>query len=135
MEVFWMHIQNGPNTERPKHTRPSSKMAQTKNDPRTKTAQAQNGRGLYFGPKKVFIPLPLSENNIYSPFTTQRFYCAHFAIILPYLAFFFYPFTSHFLFFYPLSSFFFCMYSTPLSLPLFIFFPQMTSADIPPGGG
>ncbi len=88
---------------------------------------------------KIYSPLPpSSENDIFPPSHDALFFNSHrglFALILPYFAFilpFYFPF-SHFL-----SPFFlFLLYFPPFSLRLFIFFPQMTSADIPPprGGG
>jgi hypothetical protein len=102
-------------------------------------------RGLYFGPKTIFIPppfwkwyfFPLSRHVVFRhPFLP---FCL-FALILPYFAFiwpFYFPF-SHFLFpfsfFFPLSSFSFTL-SPFLFFAFSFFFPQMTSADIPPLGG
>ncbi len=91
-------------------------------------------RGLYFGPKTIFIPPPPSENYISSPSRNTSFFDSHrglFALILPYFAFilpFYFPF-SNFLF----PFFLFLQHFPPFSLGLF---PQMTSADIfPPLGG
>ncbi len=78
-------------------------------------------RGLYFGPKTIFIPTPPpSENDIFSPSCHTSFLDSHrglFALILPYFAFIL-PFSSPFLIFFPLSSFFF-----PLSSIFFYIFP------------
>ncbi len=91
----------------------------------------QQFRGLYFGPKTIFIPPPPSENDIFSPSHKTLFFDSHcglFALILPYFAFIlpcFFPF-SHFLspFLIFLSPFFlFLLHFPPFSLPLFIFFP------------
>jgi hypothetical protein len=72
----------------------------------------------------------------FSPIRYMSFFDTHhglFALILLYFAFilpFYFPF-SHFL-----STFFlFHLHFPPFSLCLFIFFPHMTSADIPPPGG
>jgi hypothetical protein len=98
------------------------------------TAQAflrKSSRGLYFGPKTIFIipPPPLSKNFISPPLLTRfcDFYRAHFALILPYFAFI-YPFTSHSSFLSPLFFIFFGI-SPFFSLP-FHFSSQMTSDDI-----
>ncbi len=101
-------------------------------------------RGLYFGPKTIFI-LPLLLKMIFSPSHDMSFFrlplwpfCLNsslFCIILP----FYFPFSQ---FSFPLLSFsfyfLFLFYFPPFSLCLFIFFPQMISANIlppPPGGG
>jgi hypothetical protein len=84
------------------------------------------GRGLYFGPKTIFISPAPSENYIFPPPPTRHFstpIVAFCALILPYFSFIFSPF------------FLFLLYFLPFSLRLFIFFPQMTSADIPPPPG
>ncbi len=87
-------------------------------------------RGLYFGPKTIFIPPPPLLKMIFFPPTRHVVFYSHwgfYALILPYFAFilpFYFPF-SHFLLYFP-----------PFSLRLFIFFPQISSADIsPPQGG
>ncbi len=103
-------------------------------------------RGLYFGPKTIFIPppfwkwyfFPLSRHVVFRlpswPFClNSSLFCIHFTLFLPF---------SHFLspFFIFLSPFFlFLLHFPPFSLPLFIFFPPN---DIgwylfppPPGGG
>jgi hypothetical protein len=105
-------------------------------------------RGLYFGPKIIFIPPPTPPvNDIFFPLATRHFTTPHgglFALILPYFAIIlpFYFLFSHFLspsfplssFFFPLSSFFFYIFLFFL-FAFSYFFPQMTSADIfPPGG-
>ncbi len=88
-------------------------------------------RGLYFGPKTIFIPPPPSENDIFSPSRDTSFFDSHpglFVLFLPYFAIilpFYFPF-SHFLspFFLFLSLFFlFLLHFPPFSLRLFIFFP------------
>ncbi len=80
-------------------------------------------RGLYFGPKTIFIPPP-SENDIFSPLSEHVVFDFHrglFALILPYFAFIL-PFS--FLFSHILSPFFlFLLHFPPISLGLFIFFP------------
>jgi hypothetical protein len=94
-------------------------------------------RGLYFNLKMILIPAPLSKNYIFpllryiifvlllSPFClNSSLFCIYFTLLLPNSFFFF------------LSSFFFSI--SPFSLPLLIFFPHRTSADIfsfPRGGG
>ncbi len=92
---------------------------------------SRGDRGLYFGPKTIFIPPPPSENDIFSPSRDTSFFDSHrglFALHLAYFAFilsFYFPF-SHFLsrFFLFLSSFFLFLLHIPLfSLRLFIFFP------------
>jgi hypothetical protein len=97
-------------------------------------------RGLYFGPKTIFIPLPPSENDIFPPSCDMSFLDSQrslFDLILPYFAIilpFYFPF-SYFIspFFLLLSPFFlFLLHFLPFSLHLFIFFPQMTAADSPP---
>ncbi len=102
-------------------------------------------RGLYFRPKMIFIPPPLSGNDIFFPSRDTSFFDSHcgvFALILPYFAIilpFYFPF-SHFLspfLLFP-SPFFIFLLHFPLFLFTFsYFFPQMTSADIfpPPRGG
>ncbi len=99
-------------------------------------------RGLYFGPKTIFIPPPPSENDIFPPLARRFLTPILFSLILPYFAFilpFNFPF-SHFLshFFLFLFPFFlFLLHFPPFSLRLFIFFPPN---DIgwyfpPPTGG
>ncbi len=89
-------------------------------------------RDLYFGPKTIFIPPP-SENDIFPPSCDTVFFFYSHRAFLPILQLF-YPFTSPFLIFFPLSFFF--LYIFPLFLFAFsYFFPQMTSAYIPPQGG
>ncbi len=99
-------------------------------------------RGLYFGPKTIFIP-PLPKM-IFSPLSRHIFFqllswpfylnpslfCIYYILLLPIFSLF-----------YPLSSFLFLLFLflwhlPPVSLPLFLFFPQMLLADIfsPPGG-
>ncbi len=96
-------------------------------------------RGLYFGPKTMFIPPPLKM--IFFPLLSTRRFATPIVVFLPYILpilHLFYPFTSPFLiffalsfFFFPLSSFFFHIF--PFFLFAFsYFFPQMTSADISP---
>ncbi len=81
-------------------------------------------RGLYFGPKTIFIPPPLLKMIFFPSRDTSFFYshCGLFALILPYFAFilpFYFPF-SHFL-----STFFlFLLQFNPFSLRLFIFLPS-----------
>ncbi len=84
-------------------------------------------RGLYFGPKTIFIPPP-SENDISSPSCDMLFFDSHhglFALIIPYFAFIlplYFPFYNFFplsSFFFPLSSFF--LYIFPFFL--FLYFP------------
>jgi hypothetical protein len=98
-----------------------------------------DARGLYFGPKMIFIFPPLLKMIFCSPLATRFFYSHRglFALILPYFASilpFYFPFSHifpHSSFFFPSSSFFF--YIFPLFLFAFsYFFPQMTSADISP---
>jgi hypothetical protein len=95
----------------------------------------RTGAGVYILVQKQYLFPPPSENDIFSPFCVTFFYshCGLFALILPYFAFilpFYFPF-SHFL-----SPFFlFLLHFPPFSLRLFIFFPQMTSADISPPRG
>ncbi len=103
-------------------------------------------RGLYFGPKTIFIPLPFWKW-YFSPSRDTSFFDSHrglFALILPYFAFIlpFYFSFSHFLspFLLFLSSFFlFLLYFPPFSLRLFIFFPpndlDWYFSPSPPGGG
>ncbi len=92
-------------------------------------------RGLYFGPKIIFIP-PSSENDTFSTSRDMLFFHSHrglLAIILPYFAVslpFYFPF-SHFL-----SPFFlFLKYFPPFSLCLFIFFPPNDISWYPPPRG
>jgi hypothetical protein len=69
-------------------------------------------RGLYFGPKTIFITPPPSENAIFTPSSDTSFFDSHcglFALILPYFAFIL-PFSSPFLIFFPLSSFSFYIF-------------------------
>jgi hypothetical protein len=100
-------------------------------------------RGLYFGPKTIFMTLPPTENYIFPPSCDMSFFDSqrslfdlilpNFEIILP----FYFPF-SRFLspFFLLLSPFFlFLLHFLPFSLHLVIFFPQMTAADSPPPPG
>ncbi len=102
-------------------------------------------RDLYFGPKTIFIPPPPFWKWYFSPSRDTSFFDSHhglLALILPNFASvlpFYFPF-SHFLshFFLFLFPFFlFRLHFPPFSLHFFIFFPQMTSANIPPppGGG
>jgi hypothetical protein len=94
------------------------------------------GRGHYFGPKNdiYFHPPPLKI--IFYPSCDTSFfdsYCDLFVLILPYFAFIL---PSCFAFSHFISPFFlFILHFLPFSLPLFIFFPQMTLADISCGGG
>ncbi len=96
--------------------------------------------GVYISARKLllFLPLPPSENYIFSPSRDTSFFNSHrspFALILTYFAFIL---PCYFSFSHLLSPFFLCLlHFPPFSLCLFIFFPQMTSADIPPppGGG
>jgi hypothetical protein len=86
----------------------------------------QNCRGLYFGPKTIFILaflvkiiyFPLLQHVFFSPFMPFLLYFFPICIILP----FYFPCVFF------LSSFF--LKFSPLSLPIFIF-PQIISADIP----
>ncbi len=93
-------------------------------------------RGLYFGPKIIFIPfLLLKMNDIFLPLVTCRF-STSIMVLLP--CFFpilhlFYPFTSPFLIFFPLSSFFF--YIFPFFLFAFSYFsPKWHRLISPPRG-
>ncbi len=104
-------------------------------------------RGLYFGPKTIFIPppppllkmifFPLLRHIVFwlplRPFRlNSSLFCNYFTLLLPLFPFSF-PFLS-FSFPVPLSSFSF--YIFPLFLFAFsYFFPQVTSTDIPPPGG
>ncbi len=87
-------------------------------------------RGLYFGPKTIFIPPPFWKL-YFSPSRDTSLFHYHrglFALILPYFAIilpFYFPF-SHFLspFFLFLPTFFlFLLLFPPFSFRLFIFFP------------
>ncbi len=78
---------------------------------------AEASRGLYFGPKTIFIHLPPSENDIFPPSRDTSFFDSHrglFALILPYFEFilpFYFPF-SNFLFpFLPFSATFSAFFS------------------------
>ncbi len=83
----------------------------------------QLARGLYFGPKTIFI-LPPSENEIFPPSHDSSFFNSNhsfLALILPYFALIL-PF--YFLFSLFLSPFLlFILHFPPFSLSLFIFFP------------
>jgi hypothetical protein len=89
-------------------------------------------RGLYFGPKMIFIfpPLlkmlfvPLSKHVIFRlpswPFClNSSLCCIYFILLLPIFSFSF-PFLP----FFPFSFFLFLLHFPPLSLRLFIFFPK-----------
>ncbi len=105
-----------------------------------KTFYKECGRGLYFGSKNIFIPPPLSENNIFLPLMTCRFstpiicpfclnsslFCIYFTLLKTIFSFFLFPlflFLSPFFLIspslsFPLSSFFFdvlCFFLFPLS--------------------
>ncbi len=88
-----------------------------------------NSRGLYFGPKTIFIPPSFQKWN-FSP-TVDTLFFGNLRRLLSYffsILHLFYPFTSPLIFFYPLSSFFFPLssfyfYILSLFLPLFILFP------------
>ncbi len=78
-----------------------------------------------FWSKYNIYPPPLSKNNCFPPshdMSSFKSYLGLFAFIFPYCIFI-------------LPFYFFILHFPPVSLPLFIFFPQMTSADIPPVGG
>jgi hypothetical protein len=106
--------------------------------------KGKGNAGVYISIRKQYLfPPPPSENEIFSPSRDMSFFDFHhglFALILPNFASilpFYFPF-SHFLspffLFFSLSSFF--IYIFLLFLFTFsYFFPQMTSADIPPPRG
>jgi hypothetical protein len=105
----------------------------------------KTSRGLYFGPKTIFItpppPLlkiiffPLSGHLVFRlplwPFyLNSSLFCNYFTLLLPLFSFSF-PFSS---FFCPLF-FLFLLHFPSFSLRLFMFFPQIILADIPPPPG
>jgi hypothetical protein len=102
------------------------------------TAGHHGDRGLVLIRKQYLPPPPFSKNDNYSlsrHFIFSFLLCP-FCLIVPYFAYillFYFPFSL----FYPLFLPSFLLLLCPLSLPCFIFFPQMTSADIStlPGGG
>ncbi len=102
----------------------------------------QYTRGLYFGPKTIFIPppfwkwyfFPLSRHVVFRlpswPFClNSSLFCNYFTLLLPLFSFSF-PFLPFLSLFYLLLLHFPSFFSSPFSY----FFPQMTSADISRGG-
>ncbi len=104
-------------------------------------------RGLYFGPKTIFIPLPPCLKMIFFPLSRHIVFrlpswpfCLNSSLFCNYFT----PLTSPFLLFFPLSSFLFSLSSIffyifpPFSLHLFIFCPPNDIGwyfPLPGGGG
>ncbi len=101
-------------------------------------------RSLYFGLKTIFIPPPGPKMLHFPPFVTRflklltypfclqsSLFCSNITFLLPIFSFSSPLLTISF----PLLPFYFII--SPVSLPLFIFFPQMALSDIsfPCGGG
>ncbi len=105
--------QNGPSTQGSAQKRPKPKTTHAQKRPRLKMA------GVCILVRKICLfPVPFLKMIFIPPFTTHRFCCARFVVILPYLAFllpFYFPFSLFFLFF--------CI--SPLFLfPFSYFFPR-----------
>ncbi len=91
---------------------------------------------LYFDIKKVLF-FPLSGLAVFfTPIIpilpNSSLFCIYFSLLLPIFSFSFTHFFS-FSFLFLFSFFLFLLHFPSYPLPRFIFFPQTTSADIPPG--